>query len=969
MNALRRALKRFGPHYLPESRRPRGDEGFGLLECIVAMVALLVVLIPTGYLFTNVLSQAASARQRITALSVAEQVIERLNTQGPPSDTNGQPEVGTSLSEGAPVLSGITYTASAIFNWTDATGGSPDFCNSDTSPVLGLQVTVSWVGGQSITDQAILNFPASGNLTDGYLAIQVNGDPAYSAGPPAVTAPNDVSSTSWSTRVKTIPVQVSGSTLATAYTLYPASTGCVFVQLAPGTYTVQVGPGGTGTSAYVANYNEASSETQALSNQSAIIVTDAEISEVVFQYDEGASVGLSYPTTTLTDDGIACPNTTSVICLAMGQSAASSSSPSASPVAVGTVKASSGWSLASFPSTMTRIEDVACTSTVCIAVGYNSSGGAAATSTNGTTWSNSPLPSGSNVSQLSSIVCPTSATTPACIAIGSGTSSNGVVLTLTISGSTVTWTKDITPTTPSAVTALTQIVCPSSSAQPVCFILGTNSAGGMVISNAGSAAPGTTWNTFTQSGMTVSTLTSLVCNSTPTTFCVAIGTGAIGSGSVGPLITAIPTSGVSGSTVTWKPYTATGFTMSTFTSIACTTSGTTCWASGTGKIGTGAVGPIVVYLSNQAAGGSTWTNDTVPTGLSSIGSIVCPGSTAAPCFALDTTSSSAGVLSLSSGTAWSSASLPSSPSIVSLTQLVCPTTTACYAVGTSSNSAIVEVLKSGTWTNASFTGSSGGNPVYISQLLCYAATSCEAAGATQTSATVLDYSNSTVSFSGSGTPSALLPVVPTTTDTLPGLFIDNPPIMVSNSNLEPSTTIEMSAPTSANGPQTAVGPLFPFASGYSIAAGYCASELTGASGSAATTPGATATSSPAEATVTLPMGILPIEATTASGAVLSGATISIADASCTSSAELTPLSSGSSPALSSPPSSPSNPTSYSMPTTGVDGLSRIAVIYGTYVVTVTSGSSHATTTVTVNPTSIVVGGTTYYMPAFVAIPD
>jgi hypothetical protein len=127
------------------------------------------------------------------------------------------------------------------------------------------------------------------------------------------------------------------------------------------------------------------------------------------------------------------------------------------------------------------------------------------------------------------------------------------------------------------------------------------------------------------------------------------------------------------------------------------------------------------------------------------------------------------------------------------------------------------------------------------------------------------------------------------------------------------------------------------------------------------------TSTPSAQTVNLPMGILPIEATSSTGAVLSGATISIVDASCTT--ELTPLSSGSYPALSNPPSSPSNPTSYSMPTTGVDGLSRIAVIYGTYQVTVTSGATHATTTITVNPTSIVVGSTTYYMPAFVPISD
>ncbi len=118
------------------------------------------------------------------------------------------------------------------------------------------------------------------------------------------------------------------------------------------------------------------------------------------------------------------------------------------------------------------------------------------------------------------------------------------------------------------------------------------------------------------------------------------------------------------------------------------------------------------------------------------------------------------------------------------------------------------------------------------------------------------------------------------------------------------------------------------------------------------------------------MGILPIEATTSSGAVLSNATISIVDESCTT--ELTPQSSGSDPVLSNPPANPSNPTSYSMPNSAVDGLSRIDVIYGTYLVTVTSGSTSATTTVTVNPTSIVTGTTsqtTYYMPAFVPIPD
>lgn len=934
---------------IPLSQARRRDEGFAMLDCIVAMVVLLAVLLPTAYLFTNVLSQAASARQRLTALSVAEQWIEKLNTQGPPADTDSQPEVGTAISETSSVLSGITYKVSALFNWTDATGGSPDFCSTDTSPVLGLQVTVSWTANQSITDQAILNFPASGNLTDGYLAIQVNGDPAFSLGPPTVTPPADVYDNAWASvsRVQAIPVQVSGTNLTTPYSLNPDAHGCTFLQLAPGTYSVQVGPGPNST--YVANYNEASSETQALSNQAAITVSDAEITQVVFQYDEGANIGLTYPSSTTTDDGISCPATASLTCLAMGQSPTSVTSPNASPVATGIAKTSSGWSVASFPTSMTRIEDVACTTSACIAVGYSSSGAAAAISTNGTTWNTTTLPSG--VTQLTDIVCPTSATTPACIAIGNSASA-GIVLTATISGSTATWTNDTIP----ATTALSQIVCRSATAQPICFISGTTATGATIFSNTGSSAPGTTWTAFTQTGMTMITIASVVCNST--TFCIAMGTGKDPT-TVVPLVISITS--VSGKVVTWKPFTASGFTMSTFTSIACTSSGFFCWAGGTGKIGSGSVGPIMIYCNATAGSlcssgsGATFKNDTVPAGLTSVGSITCP-STAIPCFALDTTSASAGVLTLASGTAWTSATLPSG--VVTLTQLTCPTTTACYAVGTNSTSAIILVLKAGTWSAATFTGTTGGNPVSITGLVCTAATTCEAAGATETAAAVLDYNNASVSFSGSGTPTTLV-----------GMYLDNPPIMVSNSNLQPQITIEMSAPTSANGPQTQVGPLFPFQSGYSVAAGYCASELTTASASASTVPGAATGTTPAEASVILPMGILPIEATTSTGAVLSGATITIADASCTSGAELTPLSSGSYPALSNPPTNPSNPTSYSMPTTGVDGLSRIAVIYGTYVVTVTSGGTHATTTVTVNPTSIVVGGATYYMPAFVPVPD
>ncbi len=906
------------------------------------MVVLLTVLIPTAYLFTNVLGQSATARQRITALSLAEQIIENLNNSGPPTDSNNEPEVGTTLSEGTKTLSGIPYTASAIFRWTDASGGTPDFCNSGTSPVLGLQVTVTWGGNQSVTDQAILNFPASGTISNGYLAVQVDGDPVGSP-------PNDASGVAWSSRVKNVPVEVSGSSLTTPYSLTPDSNGCVFLAVVPGTYTVQVGPGPSSPAPYVANYNEATSETQALSNQSPITVVAAEVTQVTFQYDEGAYIDLSYPSSTSIGDGLACPNTSFLICLAMGQTASSAASPASGAMAVGIARKSTGWSTAAFPLTMSRIESLACTSSTCIAVGYSSSGAAAAVSTNGTTWSNSSLPG--SATQLTSITCPSGATTFNCIAIGTISSGAGVVLTATVSGSSVTWTNDTVPSN----TGFSEVTCPSTTSQPVCFILGTNSSGPTILSNTGSSSPGTSWYAFSESGVTMTSITSLVCNSS--TFCMAIGSSTYYWWTT-PQIISIAS--VSGTTVTWKPYSASGIMVDSLTTLACAPSGDYCWAGGTGQSSYwGSPAPMILYCNTTSgsqcasgSNGSTWESDSVPSSVSGITSLTCASTTA--CFALDTTSSSAGVLSLS-GTTWSEATLPNSSNILSTIELTCGSASSCFVVGTTSNAAFVDVLASGSWSSASFTNTvAGESPVYISGVDCTGATSCYLAAATESAGQVFDFSSSGTKFDASGTPTGLT-----------GMYIENPPIMVSNSNLEPSSVVEMSAPTTSNGPQTEVGPLFPFSSGYSVSLGYCSSEATANAVTASSTPGGTAT-----VNAPLEMGILPIEAVNSSGQPISNATISIVDKTCSS--ELSPQSSGSYPALSNPPANPSNPTSYAMPNSAADGLSRIAVIYGTYQVTVTSGNTHATTTVTVTPTSIVVGSssqTTYYMPAYVPIAD
>jgi hypothetical protein len=887
----------------------------GLLEVVIAISLLLLIIVPMSYLFTNVIGQAAAARQEVTAIRLADGLLEQLNYSGPPNDSNGQPKVGSTISEPTVTVSSVTYHESARFSWSPAGSGTPDLCTSGLAPELLLQVTVTWSPNHTITDSTLLNFPPSGVVTEGFLGIQVNGDP--SGGPP-----NDVLGVPWSSRVTQVPIVVSGTNLASSYTLHPTSNGCTFLELTTGTYSVQVGTGPTG---YTANYNEGTSETQPTSSANTISVNTDVITEVVFQYDEGADINLQYPSTTYIDDGIVCPNVSSgLTCLVSGQDATSAGSPNTNPFATALLKTSSGWSTVTLPSGLVRIESTACSSGVCIAVGYGSSAGAAAVaqSTSPSTWTASTLPSGANVAALGQIVCPTSATTPACFAIGTNTSGNGVILAATISGSsphTVTWTTDTVP----SVTAFSQLTCPSSSATPTCFVVG--SASTPIIASFTSPS---TWTAY--SGVTAKTISQLACATT--TLCYATGSTS-SAAAIFSLLTA-PT--------TWHADTmpVSPFSLSTAVDLACPSS-TQCYATVTGKTSSsGSVTPLVL----STAGTSTWANMTIPTtAAGALAQPVCPSTSV--CFIPG--SSTAGtpiVLSLkSSPTAWVYDTLPSG--LTSLSSVVCPSTTSCLAIATVTSTAEILSTTGGsapTWISDTISGTTG-TPVFLSGLACMSTTSCEAAGSSETSAFVLDDTTSTPVFSGSGTP------------TLPaGLTIDNPPIMVSNLALAPSTTLELNAPTTTVAPLLSIGPLFPFASGYSVAVGECASELTAASASAATTPGAGVESSVGEATATLPMGLLPIQVVSGTtGLAVSGATVTIAD---TCASPLTPLAG-------------TNPASYTLPASGADGLSRADVIYGSYNVTVKLGSSSATVAVTVGPTSVTVGTTTYYLPNAAVIAD
>ncbi|HLG68694.1 MAG TPA: hypothetical protein VKV36_12610 [Acidimicrobiales bacterium] len=881
----------------------RDERGFGLIEVVIAFSVLMLALTPVAALLTNVIGQAANARERLTALSLAEQYIELLTNSGPHLSSGNLPITGTPVLETptALVRSSVAYKVYSEFDWTAAEGTNPDLCTSGSVPkVLNLQVTVDWGANQSLTDTTVLNYPPAGIPTFGFLAVQVEGDPAGSP-------PGDAAGNPWSDRVRAVPVSlVSPPPPATASfttTVYPDSYGCAFQQVPPGTYQVSVAdpsPGvprtvtGTyGTPSFVANANE-----QTAAAQGPLTVNVGQVTPVTFQYDEGSLVDLAYPSTTATEDGVTCPGAGAFLCLAAGQAPATPSAPAASPVAVLSVRTPAGWTVASLPGGLSRIEATACAGTVrCVAVGYGPAGGggfqgasASAAPSSSPSFTADALPAG--VTNLSGVTCPGAST---CYAWGSG-AAGAVILSATVSSGAVTWTAD---TGLAGVAAIAGIACPGST---TCYAIGSGASGAVIVSLD---ASGTNWVADTlPNGVTVSALSQVTCPGTATCY-------AIGSGSSGAVILSL------GLGTAWVNDTVAG-PPSALSQVACPGS-TTCYA-----IGSGASGAVIVSVDSS---GTNWVADTTPAGLS-LAAIICPSTTS--CYATGSGSSGGLIWSLSSATAWAADSLSVPPGATpsAVGAIACPAPSTCVAAASAASSALLLALGSGTtWSAATIPLTTP--PVLFAGVACTGST-CEAAGASRTGALLLDGSSGGTSWSN-GTPGNLT-----------GMYLSDVPVSVSSYALVPST-IELTAPSTD---ATVVGPLFPFAAGYSIGAAECTAELSAASSLVSTTPGATSSA-------ILPMGLLPLKVVNASGNPVAGASVTavVNDPSCT---PLTPLTG-------------TNPSSFALETTGPDGLSRLDVMYDTYTVTATAGTLTGSVTVQVSPTGTTAGGVTLPLPSPVVV--
>lgn len=869
---------------------------------IISFTTLLLVLIPVSYVLVSSLTQAAGARTRTTALSVAEQWIETLNTQGPPNGSQGLPKVGIPISEGTQREAGVTYGVSALFNWATV-NGTLDLCRSGVIPqVLNLTVTVSWNGGHSLNDSTIIDYPPASVPVDGFIGVQIEGDPSGATNP----EPVDASGRTWggpNGRVTDVLVTATPSGGGTAYTAYADNTGCAFMETPPGNYTVQVGPA-TATTAFVPPGSSSSTLTTTTT-----VITNQVSTPGPFLYDEGAYINLAYPDSSAVEGGVSCPGTATFQCLVTGQSPSGAASDgSTGVVAAASVFSGTRWSSVALPASagVSRIESVAC-GDLCVGVGYGPGGRGAAVVDDPhqtSSWAASPLPAG--VGELRQVRCPQADT---CLALGTG-AAGPVILGGHLSGGGVSWSVDPLPT---GVGALSHLACAGGAA---CVAVGSGPAGPVVVDGPASGTV-QTWS-LASLPAGIGTLSQVTCQGT--TACLAIGTAAGGA-----VVVAGPASATGG---TWVA--------DILPSGTASLAQLTCRSGACLAIGRTSAGPLLV-AGSASPGTSTWVADTLPTGVADLRQITCSGGPdPGACLAIATMSSGDAIIAGPASAAaqtWVTDTVPSGVTL--LTQISCaPGGPACAAVGGDPSSGHAVIVSgsaiSTPQTFSSATFPAGDTPSYFSGVGCLSGDSavCVAAGATPTGAVLLQHS-------GTGPGSTLWTA--SHPSGIPGLVAAGLPVSVSNSE-PPSTSFVACAAGTCGG---AIGPLFPFASGYSVGAGNCLAELGSASTPVATVPGTTTATAP---TVTLPLGLLPVQVVNPSGQPVSGATVTVTVAD---------------PNL--PQDAPCNGLVSTLGTTGPDGRVGLAVIFETYTLSVNGA---AVATVRVTPTSIVVNpaGASYSQP-------
>ena len=248
------------------ARAPRTEAGFTVVECLVAMVILMIAILSIALLFERGLKTSRDTRSRVVAAQLASQAIETL--RGPAADpakfTNViDPVIGQTVSTRK--VNGLTYTVTQDAQWVSQSS-STSLCDAGTSSnaqLVQVSESITWtnMGGTKPVRSVTTLAPPVGaySSSSGAIAVKV----LDASGQP----------------VPSIDVGITGTASDTQST---TAQGCAFFDHLPsGPYTVTV-----------IDSSGIGDQEQLAPSQTASVVV-GQITPRTFNYDRAATLNLA----------------------------------------------------------------------------------------------------------------------------------------------------------------------------------------------------------------------------------------------------------------------------------------------------------------------------------------------------------------------------------------------------------------------------------------------------------------------------------------------------------------------------------------------------------------------------------------------------------------------------------------------------------------------------------------------------
>jgi hypothetical protein len=467
------------------------------------------------------------------------------------------------------------------------------------------------------------------------------------------------------------------------------------------------------------------------------------------------------------------------------------------------------------------------------------------------------------------------------------------------------------------VTDISQVACPSSNG---CYALGTGAFGPVLLAGAvgQTGSLHDTWVAVTPAATTFTGLSSLACPTTST--CEVTGAVAGLTPSVPVILRLDGDPATLATNGSWTPTFTTDTLPTTVTSVGKITCPTTtlCEALAVGD-SSSATDPTVLTATIAATPPDTWTTEpSFPTGATAIYDISCTSTT---CVAVGSASNTAAVWTsdlTQSPHDWSTATtLPNSVAAVSTVACGQPSSGDAADCVVAANTTTPSSPSSPSTPGQLLEGSLASNGGWAWNIVTpsgasvrfYTGVACESAPSNSRAvcAAVGSTASGPIVATTSSGPGGAWSVQ--TPNSLPGTVVTGIPLQTAPAGTNGTWTTQVTAAQAATANFTSLpNVLYPQPNGYSLATGDCQNEaLSPAVTSLSAAPGGNASS-------TVPVNLLTLQVVTSAGAPMSGATVkfSAATAGC-----------------------PTTDT-FTLPASDAYGYVRAAVPYGTYTYTVTS---------------------------------